>query len=934
MNIQLDTFISLDLETTGIDSATDQITEIGAVKYVNGVKVESFSQLVNPGIPILQDITDLTGIDNDMVADAPSIKEVMPELEAFLGDTPLVLGQNVRFDISFLRNHLSLKYHAFLEQFYLDSAALARLCWPGLKSYGLSSLAEFLGITVDTAHRALPDAEVTAQVYLYQLAAIKNLDQNLKNLVAGILFGLPFRGQVLESLANMTDSLPSPIPFAYDYGDNIIGEKQLEQKTDFVDIDLDEINEIFETRLREQIDDYEERPQQIEMAAKVAAAFNNAEVLLAEAPTGVGKSLSYLAPSLLWAAKNGEGVLLSTQTKNLQDQLFNKDIPMLRQAVNFDFRAVLIKGRGNYLCLFKYHELMNEAISSFNMDDRLALMSVVLWAETTRTGDFAECTGFYPGRFRYLWSRMSCEGNFCLGRVCRFYKKCYLYRIKNAAATAHLRVINHHLLFADFSSGGELVQSSGQAILDEAHNLEKVAAGYLGPELNHHLFITAFNQVYTIKPIETGFLTLVKSKFPELDQKTREEIEKTIGKIQSKLLRARGKIGEFFDKLSRAVAKLPGGYGDMREVRYNSMTQYISQDLIDDSIIAVKSIESMMLGLADTIEDLDDLKDKPELTIRARAIAQDIAQLRGSLEFLLYPDEDDFVYWLELGGKKDVRLISAPLNVGHILDDKLYGHLKTVVLCSATLSVAGNFEFYKNRLGFNLSSKERVTEVALDSPFNLRQNVGFFEAGYMPLPSANTFDKEAAKTIYKLFTTAKVRGMVLFTSYKTIDSVLAAVGSKLIAKGFELFVQNSHLSPFQLLSRYRQSPRGIIFGTDSFWEGVDLPGDELELLVITKLPFAVPDRPWTKANLEKIEKDGGNPFMDYSLPEAVIKFRQGFGRLIRKKTDRGCVVSLDSRLSGKHYGRLFQMSVKPPLRYCPNLESLIMSASKYLETVK
>ncbi len=931
MNIQLDTFYSIDLETTGIDASADRITEIGVVKYVRGERIETFSQLVNPGVSITPEIVGLTGIDNSMVAEAPPIGEVMPELEAFLGESPLLLGQNVRFDIAFLKHHLSLQYLAIVDEFFLDSAALARLCWPGLSHYALAGLTDFLNIKQESAHRALPDAEVTAKVYLYQLAAISKLEPKLKNVVAGVLFGLPYKGQVLESLENLPDNLPEPIVYSYDYGDNILGEKQLEPKDDFIDIDNDEVNEIFDSGLRELIDGYEERPQQIEMASKVATAFNNAEILLAEAPTGVGKSLSYLVPSVLWAKQNGESVLISTQTKNLQDQLFNKDIPLLKQAMDFDFKAVLLKGRGNYLCLFKYYELINEAISHYGMDERIALMSVVLWAETTKTGDFAECTGFFPGRYRYLWSRMSCEGNFCLGRVCRYYKQCYLYRVRNAAATAHLRVINHYLMFADFGSGGDLIQSSGQAIMDEAHNLEKVAAGYLGPELNQNLFITAFNQVYTIKPIETGFLTLVKSRMFDLDEELQDTFEKIVGKIQSKLLRARGKIGEFFDKLSRAVVKTPAGYRDNREISYTSLTGYIAPELIDDSIIAVKTIESMILDLADEIETADDFKDKAELTIRARAIAQDILELRRSLEFLTYPDEKDYVYWMELGPKRDVRLQCAPLNVGNILDDKLYGQLKTIVMCSATLSVAGNFEFYKNRLGFNLSSKERVTEIALDSPFNLKQHVGFFEAGFMPIPNSKNFDSEAAKTIYQLFSSTKVRGMVLFTSYRSIESVINSIGEKLIKNGFELFVQGNNISPFQLLSRYRQSSQGIIFGTDSFWEGVDLPGNELELLVIAKLPFAVPDRPWTKANLDKIEREGGNPFMDFSLPEAVIKFRQGFGRLIRKKTDKGCVVSLDSRLSGKQYGRLFQMSVKPNMKVCPNLESLIHSIGKYYE---
>jgi len=932
MNFALDKFISIDIETTGLDPAIDKITEIGAVKYENGLKVDSYSQLVNPGVPIPPDIIELTGIDDDMVADAPIIEAAIGGFEEFIGDYPLLVGQNVRFDISFLKLHMSPKYIAELDNSFIDTAALSRLVWPGLKSYGQAALAENLNIPVEIAHRALADAEVCAQVYLYELAALKELPQKIKNFAAGILFGITGRSGVLSSLEILSDNLPKPKAYSYDYGDNVIGESSIEPVDEYRLIDVDTINEVFETNLRGVLDDYEERPQQIKMAAGVAGAFNNTEILIAEAPTGIGKSLAYLVPTLIWAKTNGDSILISTQTKNLQDQLFGKDIPLVRQALDFDFKAVLLKGRGNYLCLFKYYELLSEAINSYGINERLGVMALIVWAETTKTGDIAECTGFYPGRFRYLWSRASCEGNFCLGRACGYYKKCFLVRVKNEATTAHIKVINHYLLFADFASGGELLQSSGQAILDEAHNLEKVAASYLGPELNYNQCITAFNQVFTIRPIEAGFLALVKTKLGDTNEDEKAGFEAAISKIQRNLLKARGKFSEFFEKLAGSIAKRNAGCYESNEIRYRNLTQYVSQDLIDDCVLVLKHIESMLKDLADEIDLTDSVKDKSELAIRGRAIALDLHEMRDAFDFLTYPDEANYVYWVELNQKRDARLVSAPLDVGKIFDEKFYDHLKTLVLSSATLSVARDFSYYRKRLGLNLKAADRVAELTLDSPFDLKKNVGFYEAAYLPEPNTKQFDKQAAETILGLFDVARVRGMVLFTSYRSITSVLDTIGSRLIDKGFELFVQNSDLSPFQLLSRYRKSPRGIIFGTDSFWEGVDLPGEELELLVIAKLPFSVPDRPWIKANLEKIENEGGNPFMEFSLPEAVIKFRQGFGRLIRKKNDRGCIISLDSRLSGKRYGWLFVNSVQPVLKVCPTLNSLVNSTAKFFKS--
>jgi len=931
VSCSLDTFISVDLETTGLDSEIDRITEIGAVRYVKGVKADSFSMLVNPKISIPDNIISLTGIDNDMVKNAPPIEDAIAEFEKFLDDAPLIVGQNIKFDISFLKRYISLKYLSVIDTYFIDTAVLARLVWPGLKSFSLASLTKFISIDNKDAHRALADAEATAIVYLYELAATRKLPANITNFIAGLLFGETGRGIVLSSIEGMTDNLPSPVDYEYDYGDNVIGSNSIEPMDDYFPIETDRINEIFDNRLREVLDDYEERPQQLEMAAQVAGAFNRSELFLAEAPTGIGKSLAYLVSALMWSYLNSEGVIISTQTKNLQDQLFNKDIPLVKEALRFDFKAVLLKGRGNYLCLFKYYELLREAISSFDADQRHALLPLVVWAETTKTGDIAECGGFNPGRNRYLWTRISCEGNFCLGRMCRYYKRCFLIRVRNEALTAHLRIINHHLFFADFASGGELVRATGHAIMDEAHNLEKVAASYLGPEINPYLFNMFFNQIYMNRPTETGFIMLAKLNVSKLAEADSRKINSLISKVQKSMAIARNSLTDFFDKLAASILKQRGRNNESKEIRYYDLTKYIDKDKIETGRLSLLKLESTLIDLSDELDFADSLDDKNQLVVRCRSLAQDLTELRSSYEFLVYPENNDYVYWIDLWKRREIKLISAPIEVGKLLDEQLYDHLKTLILSSATLSAASNFSFLKRRLGLDLSSSERTCELALGSPFDLDKNIGFFEAGFMPVPNSPEFNKSTAAVIGELFNAVRVKGMVLFTSYKSITSVVSNVGQKLLSQGFELFVQDNSLSPFQLLSRYRQSSKGIIFGTDSFWEGVDLPGAELELLIIVKLPFAVPDRPWIKANLDKIEADGGNSFIEFSLPEAVIKFRQGFGRLIRKKSDRGCVVMLDSRLSGKKYGRYFSASVKPQLQYCRNLESLIDGVKQHFD---
>lgn len=931
MNFRLDSFVCIDLETTGLDYDYDKIIEIGAVKYLKGEKAGEFSQLINPGVSITPDITQLTGISNDDVTDSPSIDEVIPHLEQFLEDTPLFVGHNVYFDISFIKRHLTEKYSTIINSLAADTAALARLVWPGQKSYSLFNLSEFIGIKEPPTHRALKDAEVTAELYLREITTLAHLPKNMQNLAAGLLFGMQLKGAVFSSLESIAKRFPQSTTYTYDYGDNIFGSGEINHVAEYVEIHPDKITDYFDTSLRQSITEYEERPQQIEMANQVAGAFNRSEIFLAEAPTGVGKSLAYLIPAIIWAKTNGESVIISTGTKNLQDQLFNKDIPQVARALKLDFKAVLLKGRANYLCLFKYYELLNEAISSFGQEERQALLSLAVWAETTRTGDISECTGFSISRWRYLWARASCEGNFCLGKVCNHYKRCFLYKAKNEAASAHIKVINHHLLFADYSSRGDLLATSGHAIIDEAHNLEKVAASYLGPEISFSQFLTLFNQIFTVRPVETGFLALAKMRALTVDREEAKRINNEISKIQRKLMAARGDSNEFFDKLTSAVVSGTNEETRSREISYNDITRFVPQLVIDKFDNSLKGLEMALMNLSELIEESDSLKDKLELSVRAKALSQDLRDCRQAYEFLTVSDNKDFVYWIEMARKTDARIVSAPLEVGKILDSGFYDRLKTLILCSATLSVAGDFSYYKQRLGLNLNSADRTFEKALDSPFNLKRNIGFYSAGFLPNPNAANFDKECAEVIYDLFATVKVKGMILFTAYKNIVSVVDSIGGRLLDSGFELFVQDGSQSPARLLSRFRGSTSGILFGTDSFWEGVDLPGEDLQLLVIVKLPFSVPDKPWIKANLDRIDARGGTSFMEFSLPEAVIKFRQGFGRLIRKKTDSGCVVVLDPRLSGKEYGKYFIKSVPPTLFTAANHNELTVAIKQFFE---
>ena len=519
---RLDSFTVIDLETTGLDPLNCEIIELGAARYETGKLKEKISQLVKPSSPIPEEITRLTGIDNDMVKAAPSIDSVFGDFQKRLENSTWIVGHNISFDLGFLKPHQDKKAAAKLAQRVLDTGILTRILFPRLQRYSLGTLIKYFGIVRHNAHRALDDCLATGQVYLKLISHLASLSVSERESIGRMLVGNRdidlFRRSLepvepvssdsqLRTEALTKKSMGADEP-SEEYPDNVIGTSPPDSYEDYIELDAAAVENHFLRGgvLANAISSFEYRPQQARMAIEVAGAFNRSEFLLAEAPTGIGKSLAYLLPASWWTSLNRERLIISTQTKNLQSQLFYKDIPQIQKAVGFQFKATLLKGRGNYLCLMKYRELLAEAEVSFDKKDREALGSLILWAKHTRTGDISECHGFNPSRNYYIWSRISCEGSFCLGQACQFANECFLLRIKRESQKAQVVVVNHYLTFADFASGGDLVRDAGHIIFDEAHNLEKVAASYLGYKLDKRSLDNFLLDMYTSRPTHSGFL--------------------------------------------------------------------------------------------------------------------------------------------------------------------------------------------------------------------------------------------------------------------------------------------------------------------------------------------------------------------------------------------------------------------------------------------
>ncbi len=913
-------YISLDIETTGLNADEDEILEIGAVRFKGDQVFDTFSQLVNPSRPIPYKIQQLTGITPADVKDAPRLSAVLPRLSRFVGDSPII-GHNIGFDLGFLH-----KQRVLTDNVGIDTFELASILLPHASRYSLAALLKYLDITLPPegqAHRALDDAQATQQLFAALLDQARRLD-----------------GRVIEEVARISakTTWPLALVFAdlsrerrYQAPASTLG-RQLAAKG-FIGSSLEDsghalTEQTFDPPLKpvaapaplpvetlcqmleknglfaKNFSGFEYRPQQVDMLANVAGAFNQSQHVMIEAGTGTGKSMAYLIPAIYWAKQNGERVVVSTNTINLQDQLLNKDIPLLQKILPVTFKAVAMKGRSNYVCPRRVQ--LFQAKQGHNPRELRLLAKLLVWLPSTTTGDREEL--FMPDYAEQaLWSQVASDSTMCTPRDCSA-ESCFYARARRQAESAHVIIVNHALLLSDIGVDNKIIPEYKYLLVDEAHHLEDSFTDQLSFVIDQNSLLQLLRELS--QPVRgsdrrVGFIhEVARRSVAVVPDSLKSDVNELIDKTDEAIQRLESAARQMFAALQAFVADFPASRTYNPKIRLTDATRgqasWSNVELTWENADACLKDSSKALGiLYSLLTEMEgfDVPHWEELLAGLTLYRSRLDEIRTNLKIILIAPGNDRILWVEKDAQNnDISLHNAPLHVGELVKEHLIRPKESVVFTSATLRTNNSFEYFQERLDL-----WEAGEAAVGSPFDYEHSTLLYLPTDIPEPTAPNYSTVSNEALIKLVKQIKGRTLVLFTAYTQLKHTANAIKEPLARAGIVVYQQGDGSSRRQMIENFKNAEQAVILGTRSFWEGVDIPGAALSCVVITRIPFAVPSDPIVAARAETFD----DSFNQYSIPQAILMFRQGFGRLIRTHNDRGVVAVFDRRVLSKNYGQAF-----------------------------
>ena len=923
--LELDDFISFDLETTGLNPDKDKITEIAACRFINGEFTEEFTTLINPGIPIPKNITALTGITNKMVEDAPSINDALPDFMKFIGSTPLV-AQNINFDYNFINKNLQGSNSPFSEIPLYDTLSLARGFIYFYNSFSLGSLCDYYGIKIENAHRASADALCTGKlfVYLLQEALSKPLTliQRIENLFSNseVYNSKLFTNIIKASVRlNSIDGLMSS-PVEHNISDNTF------EFTGSSNITIPESpKEWFAEGGAVSVNwsGYEKRSSQTELINDTYEAFTEGQILAAEAGTGLGKSLAYLASGFLAAKQKQTALVVSTYTKNLQNQLFTGDIPKLSKAIDQNLSAVIYKGRYNYICRTRLERLLANHNHLMKPHEYENLLPLMVWEWETKSGDINECNGFQLNRQKRIWSLVRSERGYCSSKRCKKYDGCFLGKVRVKVDGADIIIINHSLFANELMRDNSCLPSDFIYVIDEAHHFATVTRDQLVTQIGSKSFDDVFN---IFNKGKDNWKKNALKKFPEIFKLYNSLT--TDSKIIQKEIQAF--FNSYYDNKRDEINR--SDYHINKLLYRNSQEEFIDTEPTPWEVLTelnrfAKDIQKFNALLQENKEDIPG-SISIEFTAIDSILKEGLESFSAALDI-----QSELVQWssfIQSDYQNLTTLNSAPLKVSSFINDNLLSKYPGGVFCSATLMVNDDFRYFSEKVGLDLAViNHHVKEKIYHSPFHYNDQVKLFVFKGSINVNDPLFMNEIGSQIERIFTSLKRRMLVLCTSFKQTLAIKQYLEPKLKGSDYKVFAQAPGLSRNVLVRSYLEHSHSILIGTSSFWEGVDFPGDKVEILYIVKTPFDNPFDPLIQAQIEDYKQRGDDAFLQYQVPEAAMRFRQGFGRLIRNMNDTGICIVGDTRLYKRGYGQTILGSLPvDPIPYY-TVDSLLLESQKF-----
>jgi Rad3-related DNA helicase len=871
---------------------------------------------------------------------------MLRRLLRFCADGRLLVYDGAQFDVF-------LKAEGIKVPERVDALRLARIACPQATDYSIEAVAEMLGLPPEADRHAVAQARLLRSVWLAltnkvadlppaALDAICRIAEVARDPLAPLLADAAARRGNLELSADPDKEVRELFADHRRLFQRV--QKHAQPEPADAPISPEGICRMF-TRagaIGKHLPQYEQRAEQVAMVRAVCEAFNEPSHLLAEAGTGTGKSLAYLVPAIAWACTNEDKVIVSTNTRNLQEQLYRKDLPFLMQLLPNRFEPALLKGRRNYLCVRRFAHIMRHFERELaEPEDLMALLPLISWAAQTQSGDLAECNAFLlsPAAPSVIQAVVSGPDE-CAGRACRFRERCFVNRARALAQLADLIVVNHALLFAELGLDNRVLPPYRCVIFDEAHNLEDVATEAFATVVDGPAVYRATNRLYRARRDGSGSGLLATVMYeagagrttassapfgrpgkpraarPKRANPARVRLTDVGGAAMKAVEEVVAAAKQFFETIAQPFMELPP---DVERVLLQECSPELGRG--SEAWSAAQRVRDAVQSLGEKVEELAQTLEKAEeassveLADDLRAQVARLREVCEAMEFVLAQEDENYVYWLERTTRERGTFYSvqaAPLRIGQFIRDFFFNDKRCVIMTSATLEVDGKFDYMIERLGADTLEPGRVRCMSVGSPFDYDRQSLVGVPTFLPDPGGRrdrAFDNELSSFLVDLLRCTRGRALVLFTSYSLLDAVYETIKEPLQRAGIMVLAQGHSGSVEAITSLFRTVTSSVLLGTRSFWEGVDISGEALSCLVLTKLPFHVFTDPLVRGRTEYLRSEGKDPFEHYTLPQAVISFRQGFGRLIRNRTDTGVIIVTDRRMVTKGYGRSFLSSL-------------------------